>query len=606
MRSAPSRSFSPPFAISARPCTSASSACPIRASFRALKNNAPWLIIFLSSLFFWIAFIARITTSPYFFEYVMHRPDLTSIANSLDVVSLGSIFFLPWLCSTLHQDPRLGCRPGPLRRRRRLVVGFGTGRLSVAIVLAGWVLGFLASGIAMAMPFSILSDSVDYGEWKNGVRAAGLLTAIGAAFCLKAGSGLGGALPAWILARIHYVPNVQQTPQRASSASTQLRLAARLAYALAALPVFFYHRYESMEPTSSANSKSAERLPPSSARRTNPPSCSSSNPTSPGGSHLPFSGASPSHPASSPTPSRASPSPPPNPFSTAPSRVVIAPPRNHTCTLSRRPRRHHPPRPRPHPRAQQNHRSPPLLHARTAKLLTEEPRRGGKWLTPKTLTRNIFDPAAAIEFAQSIDGARAAATNYTTVPDREAFEAKLEFCFAPTKPLFGLGSHEEGYANLRGRSRELYQQNMKAVVPHLVSTRGYSVLLDAGSLMTFHDDALGSYWWADAVDELDYYFIAGTDYDDVLSAAIAILPARLRCRPTGPSAIIQSKERYVTAAEMLCIVAEYRRRRIPLDVIVLDWKSWPNGGGWGQKSFDPTRFPDPAAFPANSTLSARS
>ncbi len=30
--------------------------------------------------------------------------------------------------------------------------------------------------------------------------------------------------------------------------------------------------------------------------------------------------------------------------------------------------------------------------------------------------------------------------------------------------------------------------------------------------------------------------------------------------------------------------------------IVLDWKSWPNGAGWGQKSFDPLRFPDPKGF----------
>ena len=39
-------------------------------------------------------------------------------------------------------------------------------------------------------PPAVLSDSVDYGEWKTGIRAAGLLTAVGAAFCLKAGAGL--------------------------------------------------------------------------------------------------------------------------------------------------------------------------------------------------------------------------------------------------------------------------------------------------------------------------------------------------------------------------------------------------------------------------------
>ena len=60
--------------------------------------------------------------------------------------------------------------------------------------MSGWAFGFLMSGMAMAMPFSVLSDSVDYGEWKTGIRAAGFLTAIGAAFCLKAGGGLGGGI----------------------------------------------------------------------------------------------------------------------------------------------------------------------------------------------------------------------------------------------------------------------------------------------------------------------------------------------------------------------------------------------------------------------------
>ena len=44
------------------------------------------------------------------------------------------------------------------------------------------------------------------------------------------------------------------------------------------------------------------------------------------------------------------------------------------------------------------------------------------------------------------------------------------------------------------------------------------------------------------------------------------------------------------------VAKEHRRRKIPLDLLVLDWKSWPNGSGWGQKSFDPARFPDPEAL----------
>jgi sugar (glycoside-pentoside-hexuronide) transporter len=219
----------------------------VKNSLHALKGNAPWLIIFLSSLFFWIAFISRISSAPYFFEYVLHRKNLTSIANSLDVVSLASILLLPVFCNWISKRSvwALGLAGSATAQ---FVVFAGVRSQSVAVVMIGWVIGFLTSGVAMAMPFSLLSESVDYGEWKGGVRAAGLLTAIGAAFCLKAGSGLGGALPAWILARFHYVPNVEQTAGSIKGIELSCVWLPAIAYALAVLPVLFYHRYERLEP----------------------------------------------------------------------------------------------------------------------------------------------------------------------------------------------------------------------------------------------------------------------------------------------------------------------------------------------------------------------
>lgn len=219
----------------------------VRESLSALKGNAPWFIIFASSLLFWIAFIARITAGPYFFEYVLHRRDLTAVANSLDVISLGSILFLPYFCRIASKRnvwalSLAGAVVG------QVAMYFGIGGRSVGIVMAGWAFGFLASGVAMAMPFSILSDSVDYGEWKSGIRAAGFLTAIGAAFCLKAGSGLGGALPGWILAVYNYVPNVEQTARSLKGIELSFVWLPAVAFALAVLPVMFYQRYERLEP----------------------------------------------------------------------------------------------------------------------------------------------------------------------------------------------------------------------------------------------------------------------------------------------------------------------------------------------------------------------
>jgi sugar (glycoside-pentoside-hexuronide) transporter len=219
----------------------------IKDSLRALRGNGPWLIIFCSSLFFWIAFISRISTAPYFFQYVMHRKDLISIANSFDFVSLATILFMPYFCRrTSKRNVWVIALIGSALSQ--VILYFGVPSSSEPIVLAGWIAGFLTSGVAMAMPFSVLSDSVDYGEWKSGIRAVGLLTAIGAAFCLKAGSGLGGALPAWILARYAYVPNVEQTPTSLLGIQLSFIWLPALCYALAVIPVLFYHRYERLEP----------------------------------------------------------------------------------------------------------------------------------------------------------------------------------------------------------------------------------------------------------------------------------------------------------------------------------------------------------------------
>jgi Na+/melibiose symporter-like transporter len=220
----------------------------LRQSWTALRGNGPWLITFASSLLFWIAFIARISAAPFFFEYVMHRRDLVSAANSLDVVSLASILLLPWFCR--RTSKRIVWLVGLVgSAAAQALVYWGAERASVGLVMTGWTMGFLTSGVAMALPFSILATTVDYGEWKTGIRAAGFLTAIGAAFCLKVGSGVGGALPAWIMAHYAYVPDVAQTARSIEGIDLSCIALPALTYALAMIPVLFYARYEREEET---------------------------------------------------------------------------------------------------------------------------------------------------------------------------------------------------------------------------------------------------------------------------------------------------------------------------------------------------------------------
>jgi sugar (glycoside-pentoside-hexuronide) transporter len=221
---------------------------PILGTFGALKGNWPWFIIFTSSLFFWIAFISRIASMPYFFEYNLHRKDLTSLGYSLDFISLATAFLLPWFCKWFSKTAAWGWGlVGMIAGQIVLYAGIAAGN-SIPFILTGWVIGFLGSGMAMAVPFSILSDSVDYGEWKTGIRAAGLLTAVGAAFCLKAGAGLGAAIPLWIMGHNGYVAKAEQAPAALKAIEMGIVWIPAVCLVISLIPVLFYRRFERMEP----------------------------------------------------------------------------------------------------------------------------------------------------------------------------------------------------------------------------------------------------------------------------------------------------------------------------------------------------------------------
>ena len=225
------------------------------------------------------------------------------------------------------------------------------------------------------------------------------------------------------------------------------------------------------------------------------------------------------------------------------------------------------------------------------RILTREPSRGGKTLEPHDVVVSVFDSATAEVSEDHIDGLRMKTADVRQVVDRPAFHTRLEFEWADGEALYGLGSHEEGMFDLRGQHQYLYQHNMKAVLPVLLSSRGYGVFVDCTSVMEFHDDETGSYLWSDVAEELDYYFIAGPEFDEVI-AELRGLTGRATMLPRWAFGYVQSKERYVDQEEILAIARKYRELRLPLDCVVLDWKSW-TGDLWGQKSLDPERFPDP-------------
>jgi alpha-D-xyloside xylohydrolase len=178
----------------------------------------------------------------------------------------------------------------------------------------------------------------------------------------------------------------------------------------------------------------------------------------------------------------------------------------------------------------------------------------------------------------------------------KGFTIKQKFVFDTNEAIYGFGQHQNGIMNYRGKSVELLQHNKESVVPFFLSSKGYGILWDNYAHTIFNDTDVHASLWSEMGDGLDYYFVLGANADEVISGYRA-LTGQAPMLPRYAFGYIQSKERYKSQQELIDVVTRFRLSNIPIDIIVQDWRYWI-GENWGQKTFDPERFPDPAALTA--------
>ena len=173
------------------------------------------------------------------------------------------------------------------------------------------------------------------------------------------------------------------------------------------------------------------------------------------------------------------------------------------------------------------------------------------------------------------------------------WRVEQRFVLAPDEGIYGLGQYQEGVWNYRGHRVNLVQANKEIVNPVLVSDRGYGILWDNYS-KTVADNTRGDTLSivSEAGGAADYYVIAGGDMDGVV-AGYRTLTGAAPMFPRSFFGFWQSKERYKSFDELTGVVEEYRRRRIPIDNIVLDWSYWGDKAHWNSMRFAPDSFPDP-------------
>jgi len=93
---------------------------------------------------------------------------------------------------------------------------------------------------------------------------------------------------------------------------------------------------------------------------------------------------------------------------------------------------------------------------------------------------------------------------------------------------------------------------------------------------------------------LDYIVFYGPSADSVI-ASYRDLSGNAPMFPKWAYGFWQCRERYSSGTHLVETVKEFRKRNLPVDVIVQDWQYWGKHG-WGVPKFDETYYPNPAGF----------
>lgn len=160
--------------------------------------------------------------------------------------------------------------------------------------------------------------------------------------------------------------------------------------------------------------------------------------------------------------------------------------------------------------------------------------------------------------------------------------------------LYGMGQYQQETLNLKHCTLELAHRNSQASVPFVMSSKGYGFLWHCPAIGEASFGSNQTVWRAASAKQMDYWITAGDKPADI-SLKYARATGFAPMMPEYGLGFWQCKLRYWNQEQLLSVAREYKRRGLPIDVIVCDFFHWPKMGDY---RFDPEFFPDPEAMAA--------
>lgn len=193
----------------------------MRQSFETLKGNKPLLLLCISSLLLLTGMLSSSTAQLYFLRDVFGALELYPLLSLLQLVLIfGAAPFVPKLVRTFgKRNAYIGA--GLLSAVGNLIAFFAT---NVWVAFAGMVVAMFGVLLVSMLIWALEADTVEYGEWKTGVRTEGITYAL-FSFTRKTGQAIGGAVAAYALALGGYAAGAET---QTASAELGIRAGAAL------------------------------------------------------------------------------------------------------------------------------------------------------------------------------------------------------------------------------------------------------------------------------------------------------------------------------------------------------------------------------------------
>ncbi|WP_164976274.1 MFS transporter [Oleiharenicola lentus] len=212
----------------------------IRQDLAELVRNGPWLVVCGLGVFKLLWISIRDGATLYFFKYFVTDWQVWTTPFLI----LTTVATLAGVACTRPITDLLGGK-----RRAFIMVNFAVALVSlgyffvgpadIGLIIGIGVLSSFLGGPLLPLFWSMIADTADYGEWKNGRRITGLTFSAGT-FSHKAGAALGGAAAAFVLGLSGYEANVAQSEEALGGIRLLMGVVPAAMGALTALFGLFY------------------------------------------------------------------------------------------------------------------------------------------------------------------------------------------------------------------------------------------------------------------------------------------------------------------------------------------------------------------------------